>query len=213
MNVHNKIVADQYDIIYKSFDNSRVRIWNSVKEFIIDKNESETLLDGGCGNGKNMVFAESHGYICEGFDISNHLLSICKNKNLNVYYSDVLNINLNKRYDKIIAIAVLHHLQGEDDQLIAIKNLYKLLNDGGKLLISFWSKEKNFYNLLNNKADIREFDVGPNYVDWKYSRELTIKRYYYIHNYDSITKLANLMNVDYDIKWELQNWFITFYKK
>lgn len=213
MNSHNKIIADQYDIIYKSFDNSRVRIWNSVRNFIEDKNNSKTLLDSGCGNGKNMVFAESYGYLCEGFDISNKLLSICKNKNLNVYYGDVLDINLNKKYDKIISIAVLHHLESQHEQLLAIKNLYNLLNDGGKLLISFWSKEKFFDNLLNNKSDSREFDVGPNYVDWKYSKDIIIKRYYYIHDYNSITELAKMTNIDYNIKWEMQNWFITFYKK
>ena len=95
MNKHNNIVAQQYDIIYKSFDTSRVRIWNNVKNFLNENSSSETLLDCGCGNGKNMVYANTQGYICEGFDISNNLLDICNEKNLNVFYSDVLNFKTN----------------------------------------------------------------------------------------------------------------------
>ena len=58
MNKQNNIVAQQYDIIYKSFDTSRVRIWNNVKNFLNENSSSKTLLDCGCGNGKNMVYAK-----------------------------------------------------------------------------------------------------------------------------------------------------------
>jgi len=234
MNNHNKLIANQYNIISKVFDNSRVRIWNNVKQFLLDNqvsnNKSSTLLDCGCGNGKNMIYAQSLGYYSEGFDISNNLLDICKNKGLNVYYQDVLNINadnINKKYNKIISIAVLHHLQTFEEQIVAIKNLYDCLDSNGKLLVSFWSKEKslddiedtnyinnsNIFNNTNNiKSDSRDFVTGPNYVDWKLDKENIIKRYYYIHDYNSIRKLAENINAKYAISWEQQNWFILFSK-
>jgi SAM-dependent methyltransferase len=237
MNNHNKLIANQYNIISKVFDNSRVRIWNNVKQFLLDNqvsnNKSSTLLDCGCGNGKNMIYAQSLGYYSEGFDISNNLLDICKNKGLNVYYQDVLNINadnINKKYNKIISIAVLHHLQTFEEQIVAIKNLYDCLDSNGKLLVSFWSKEKSLddiedTNYINNsnifkntnnsnniKSDSRDFVTGPNYVDWKLDKENIIKRYYYIHDYNSIRKLAENINAKYAISWEQQNWFILFSK-
>ncbi len=55
MNKHNLIVANQYDIISNTFDNSRVRIWNSVTNFLTNNCENKTLLESGCGNGKNMI--------------------------------------------------------------------------------------------------------------------------------------------------------------
>ena len=98
MNSHNKNIANQYDIICDSFDNSRVRIWNNVKKFLLDSQGSnENLLDCGCGNGKNMIYAKTLGYNCEGFDISDNLLYICHNKGLNVFYQDVLNLKLEKK--------------------------------------------------------------------------------------------------------------------
>ena len=106
MNSHNKLIASQYNIISKVFDNSRVRIWNNVKQFLLEDQvrTANTLLDCGCGNGKNMIYAQSLGYHSEGFDISNNLLDICKNKGLNVYYQDVLNLKNNNKYNKIIYI-------------------------------------------------------------------------------------------------------------
>ena len=56
MNAHNKTIANQYDIICDSFDNSRVRIWNNVKNFLLDSQDfNENLLDCGCGNSINMI--------------------------------------------------------------------------------------------------------------------------------------------------------------
>jgi tRNA (uracil-5-)-methyltransferase TRM9 len=214
MNTHNNKIANQYDLIYKSFDTSRVRIWNNVKLFLSNYNENDTLLDCGCGNGKNMVYANNLGYNCVGYDISKKLLDICISKNLNVYYSDVLNMDFDKKYDKIISIAVLHHLETFDEQILAINNLLKCLKDNGTLLVSFWSKEKKFNNtdIHKNQNDYRNFNNGANYVDWKLDKNNIIKRYYYIHDYDSILKLVKKLNVKYIIAWELQNWFIIFYK-
>jgi cyclopropane fatty-acyl-phospholipid synthase-like methyltransferase len=235
MNNHNKLIANQYNVISKVFDSSRVRIWNNVKIFLLDNethhNKNNTLLDCGCGNGKNMIYAQSLGYHSEGFDISKNLLDICKNKGLDVYYQDVLNMNamnVNKKYNKIISIAVLHHLQTFDEQIIAIKNLYNCLDSHGKLLVSFWSKEKSIQDIedinykngiaktcvfKNIKSDSRDFVVGANYVDWKLDKENIIKRYYYIHDYNSIRKLAENINVKHTISWEQQNWFILFIKE
>jgi len=152
MNIHNKLIASQYNIISKVFDNSRVRIWNNVKQFLLEDQArtANTLLDCGCGNGKNMIYAQSLGYHSDGFDISNNLLDICKNKGLNVYYQDVLNLNITKKYNKIISIAVLHHLQTFEEQVAAIKILCDCLDNNGKLLVSFWSKEKTL-------EDIKEY--------------------------------------------------------
>ena len=56
MNVHNKLIASQYNIISKVFDNSRVRIWNNVKQFLLDDQgrTANTLLD--CGKEATVPF-------------------------------------------------------------------------------------------------------------------------------------------------------------
>ena len=140
-------------------------------------------------------------------------------------------LKANKKYNKIISIAVLHHLQTLEEQIAAIKNLCDCLDNNGKLLVSFWSKEKTFddikehegciitgesigvtVNNIKSKSDCRDFVSGPNYVSWKLDRENIIQRFYYIHDYKSIQELAKNINVKYTISWEQQNWFILFTK-
>lgn len=212
MNIHNKIIANQYDIIANSFDTSRVRIWNNVKDFL-NKCDGLKLLDCGCGNGKNMIYAINQGYDCTGVDISQKLLDICKSKNLNVYYGDILDDHNHNKYDKIICIAVLHHLETIELQKKAIKNLMNLLNPNGQLLISLWSLE-TFANhkmtVRKNLKDYRNFELGPNLVDWKLDKNKTIKRFYYIHDFTTMHKLLeDIPSSNYKITWEFQNWFIT----
>ena len=207
INYHNQIVSYHYDLIAESFDTSRVRIWNSVKEFLNDSSNKINLLDCGCGNGKNMVYASKLGYDCVGFDISNKLLDICKSKGLDVFYCDIINDNIiNEKFNKIISIAVLHHLETIELQKKAIMNLINLLEPGGELLISFWSLETG---INDTKRDYRDFKLGPNYVDWKLNKNKTIKRFYYIHDYKSIINLIkDIPDITYVINWEFQNWFV-----
>jgi hypothetical protein len=123
---------------------------------------------------------------------------------------------LEKKYDKIISIAVLHHLETLEEHIAAIRNLCDCLCENGKLLVSFWSLEKCFNELNVNKSDCRNFAIGANYVDWKLTNDNIIKRYYYIHDYNSIQLLAkkiNISNITYTITWEEQNWFILFCKQ
>ena len=104
------------------------------------------------------------------------------------------------------------------------------LDNNGKLLVSFWSKEKTLEDIkeyrkdgqdgqglivpdVSSKSDCRDFVSGPNYVNWKLDRENIIQRFYYIHDYKSIQELAKNINVKYTISWEQQNWFILFIKE
>jgi hypothetical protein len=73
--------------------------------------------------------------------------------------------------------------------------------------------EKSFNELNVYKSDCRNFDLGANYVDWKLNNDNIIKRYYYIHDYNSVYELAKSIEmpyIKYKITWEEQNWFILF---
>jgi ubiquinone/menaquinone biosynthesis C-methylase UbiE len=238
--IHNNKIANQYDIICDEFNNSRYRIWNTVKCFL-DNCKGNNILDVGVGNGKNILYVKNK-FKCIGIDISKNLLNICLLKDLEVYYKDVLDLKSTDygKFDNIICIAVIHHIETIDLQKKAIINMLNCLNNNGKLLLSVWSYEINNINIDNNidnidnidnnidnidnidninnkKTDIRYFKIGPNMVEWKYkNKENIINRFYYIHDYTSINNLLNDIskdyNIKYTIKWELQNWFCIIVK-
>lgn len=217
---HNKEIGEQYDIISTEFDASRNRIWNTVQLFLTknsDKESIKTLLDVGVGNGKNVLFANKHNYSCIGIDISDKLLEICETKNVTVFKKDVLELDPSflGTFDIILCIACIHHLENIELQTKAICNMIKCLKPSGKLLLSVWSKE-----LFNNhdtsppkqKSDYRNFDLGPNLVEWNSkNKELMINRFYFIHNYksfyDMICRIQDILPISFTIIWEKQNWF------
>jgi 2-polyprenyl-3-methyl-5-hydroxy-6-metoxy-1,4-benzoquinol methylase len=206
--IHNKNIELQYDTIANRFDISRIRIWNKVKQFL-NKTQNENLLDVGCGNSKNALFANTLGYKCIGIDISQKLVDISSKKGIESYKIDIMELNTQFGYfDKILCIAVLHHLETIEFQSIAIINMINCLNKSGSLLISVWSYEK--YNTSEkNKNDYRNFELGGNLVKW----ENILERFYFIHNKETFTNmLENIKiktNCSYEVFWEKQNWFAT----
>ena len=57
VNSHSRMIANQYDLISDEFNDSSVRIWNKVREFFVkhQKSNTQSLLDAGVGNGKNII--------------------------------------------------------------------------------------------------------------------------------------------------------------
>lgn len=213
MNSSNNI-AEMYDKISNRFDTSRVRIWNNVKLFVSYTEDTKKLLDAGCGNGKNSVYAIENNYDVIGIDISDKLLDISASKNIRVYKKNLLELDYYNMFDKCICIAVIHHLDTLENQYLSIINLVNSLKKYGELLISVWSYEKT--NIIDKNdtytnEKYRNFIVGNNKVSWVVDNNEIIERYYYIHNYETFTKLINMVNntvkISYNISWEKQNWF------
>ena len=185
---HNIKIAQHYDIISKEFDDSRVRIWNNVQQFI-KKGGDRRLLDVGVGNGKNIQFAQQYGYKCVGIDISDNLLKICKNKGLDVHACDMIDLTTHHfgLFDDILCIASLHHLENIEEQKNAIEKMYLCLNNSGRLLVSTWSYESI---QTGEKSMYRDFEIGPNIVKWmSKTKEYQVDRFYYIHNYETFNEM------------------------
>jgi ubiquinone/menaquinone biosynthesis C-methylase UbiE len=207
--MHNSIIEQQYNLISLEFDKSRVRIWNNVKEFLLKNNTNYNLLDVGCGNGKNMVYAKNlnNNKNIIGFDISENLLNICKKKNLNVYKQDICLPFNDIKYTNILCIAVIHHLLNIDEQKKAIINMFNCLDKNGSLLISVWAYE------IGTLSTFRKFEnIGANVIKWNGKFD----RFYYIHTFKTFQKMINelqkIIYFNYYITWERQNWFATIYK-
>lgn len=206
----SKDIAEQYNIISNLFDASRVRIWNNVRNFLTntDISQNKLLLDAGCGNGKNSIFALDFNYDVVCIDISEKLLQITSNKGLKVNKMDILDMNYDNVFDKCICIAVIHHINSIELQYKAILNLIRSLKQNGELLISVWSLEK-----INNDGKYRDFVLGDNYIDWVVDKKNNkiVKRYYYIHNYQSFKSLLEMVqehvDISFNIYYEKQNWF------
>jgi len=77
-------IGEVYNKIAIEFDVTRVRIWGSVKKFLL------LILHHGCGNGKNMLYRPELTF--KGIDISKEQVNICNKKGLDVIESTMTSL-------------------------------------------------------------------------------------------------------------------------
>lgn len=205
INKAKQSVQQFYDKHHKSFDVSRVRIWGGVKRFISQIQPKSSILECGCGNGKNIKFLQDQGFSVSGFDFSKELVNICLSRKYTVKQGDMRQIPFEiSSFDNIICIAVLHHLGEESDRAKAISEMMRVCKPGGKILVSVWAVEQdNQDNLVK-----RKFKFGDNLV--KYQDDY---RYYFVYDKAHLIeflkkyKFTCFIESDEDIFWEKGNWF------
>ena len=190
-------VKDFYDRHWQRFDVSRVRIWKCVRDFTSILLKNSTVLDVGCGNGKNIKYLLDNDIRAFGIDFSEKLVKVCKRKKLDVTVGDVLDIPFNDNsFDNIISIAVIHHLQKEEDRIKALNEMIRVCKNNGKILISVWAVEQSGQEVQN-----RTFVYGDNLVKWEND-----ERYYFIYDEEHIKKFVENFNVT-NLVWERGNWY------
>jgi SAM-dependent methyltransferase len=94
-----------------------------------------TILDAGCGTGKNMAFFTELGYKVEGFDYSADAVTFCHKRGLEqVKQGDITNIQWpDANFDVITCLDVVGSLTTEDN-LRAVGELYRVLKPGGIII-------------------------------------------------------------------------------
>lgn len=201
-----------YSSFASEFSNTRNRPWPCVDRFLSILPAGCTVLDAGCGNGRNMQAAKQAGHSATGFDICPEFIRICQTKGLDASIKSIES-SIETKYDAILCIAVLHHLRTHESRLMVLKQLYEALHHGGSLLVTVWSHE------TRDAKYPREFSVGDNSVPWKsqHTTGVTADRYYYIYDRANLDILMNEFKSTYpdafiDISWEEQNWNIMIQK-
>ncbi len=178
-------VKNIYENISNEFSEKRMTKWNWIDNFIYSFPKYSTLLDLGCGSGRNMEYNDYNFY---GIDNCINFINIANKKNLNVLLSDMTKIPFNNNtFDGIIIIASFHHLSTIERRKKCLQELNRTLNKTGKILLSIWSINQSHNKKLNNK-----FNYGDNIVPFKDNKgNILGNRYYYIFKIDEIIELLS----------------------
>jgi tRNA (uracil-5-)-methyltransferase TRM9 len=200
-----------YTNIAVEFDRTRGYVWPCVRNFIdsIQDKSRLSIFEAGCGNGRNLLYARNAGFgAVSGIDILPKFVEICQSKSLDVSIGDILE-QKTQRYDIILSVAVIHHLDSEEKRIRSIKNLLNSLKEGGRLFLTFWSYEKG------NSIAKKDFMLGDNIVPWRSKRtgEILENRYYYIYDRELLESMLNQLGLEYRIEWEEQNLIVIIEKK
>lgn len=194
MEFEQETVCGVYNKIADRFNKTRGYGWSWIKEFMDTVPKGSTIYDIGCGSGRNMGYPYMN-FI--GVDNCENLLTICANKGLNVVNSDMCKLPFdNESADVIMSVASFHHLSTTERRVAALKEFYRVLKPGGKILLSVWSKEQP-------KKTRRTFEkYGDTMVKWDQHGDI-FERYYYIFQLEELERLFtstnfSIKNYDWD---------------
>ena len=160
-----KEFAKYYDKFYKNK--------NYVKEveFLLNFiHQDDKIIDIGCGTGLHASLLEQKGFRVDGLDLNKEMLDIAKTRvHSNLYLQNILEINLNQKYDVVISMfAVLNHLKNLKELKKALMNLKNILTDDGKIII-------DLHNPQSSGMKIDSYDNMTRTMEWHYNKKKRIE--------------------------------------
>jgi tRNA wybutosine-synthesizing protein 2 len=203
MNKDLKAIQHTYDAIAAEFDITRYKPWPQTVEFIDGLPDNSTVLDLGCGNGRNVKYLiqTNRDFKIIGLDFSKPMLRIAKDKvgrlnvdnNVDYIQGDVIRFPINSNsIDGALYVAALHHVPTPELRLASLLELERVLRPGGKGFISVWDFEqerfaKDLDQQLSKPPTDSEF--GDVYVPWTGKRGQTYHRFYHLFYRDELKEL------------------------
>lgn len=200
-----KEMAKYYDLFYSN------KSYQKEVDFLAKLiGNRKSILDVGCGTGIHMSNLENIGYNCDGIDLNNDMLDVARNKvKGNLFHGNLLDFNLNKKYDAIVSMfAVFNHLDNYEELENGIKNLYNHLNENGILIIdlhngrSSGEKENtydNYKRVMKWNFDIKNFKETTEIIYNIDGIEYTDKHVFKIYEINKLKEILNKLNIKYKL--------------
>jgi ubiquinone/menaquinone biosynthesis C-methylase UbiE len=137
---------------------------------LIENHLGENILEVGCGIGNNTKYLLENSRKVLSVDINYNHLDFIRNRfkdldNFKVEFLDIAaNCNIiGQRFKTITCINVLHHIKNQNS---ALMNMYKLLDDAGKLIVLEPALPQIYGSLDRNENCLRRYskDVIKNVI-------------------------------------------------
>jgi len=130
-----------YDLLADEFSNINVNLWEEFESLSDYFREGDQVLDLGCGNGRffNLIHNNNKTIRYFGVDNSRRLLELARQKYPQGQFilSDGLSLPFGENFfDKILCIAVLHHLPSDAVRRGFLQQAHRVLKKGGALVLT-----------------------------------------------------------------------------
>ena len=175
-----------WDSIAHSWGEYRQKSIPLVAEFLQEK--SGTVIDLGCGSGRNMIPSKKITYY--GVDFSKNQMEQAKKytkKNkikARFIKSDITTlpkqIFKSEIFDYGLFIASLHCLETAAKRKAAVAGLFRVLKPGAEALITIWNSDDKRFNAVDNHGSV--------YLSWK-EEDREYFRYYYLFKKPELIRL------------------------
>ncbi len=158
---------EAYDERYKAVHQKNLRwmgyapsdiVFEIIKKYGISA--EDTVLEIGCGEGRDSIYLLENGYNLLATDVSPEAVNYCKAqyKEFSDRFStlDAVSGTLNKKFDYIYSVAVIHMLVEDEDRKAFYSFIKEHLTENGIALICSMGDGE-----IERKTDVRvAFDLG-----------------------------------------------------
>lgn len=180
------LVKKNYQDIAEDFNYSRKKeLWPEIKNLSTEVRAGDRVLDLACGNGRLLEAFLDKDIFYLGIDNSEELISFAlKNYPQHKFIvGDMLELkNLkDKSFDHLFCLAALQHIPGNNKRIQVLKEMRRLINDSGQIVISnwnLWAKPKYrsiiFKNYIKKIFGFHPFSVYDLIFPWKGKEEVAV---------------------------------------
>lgn len=190
--IAEKIIVDMekgYDSIADKFSETRKFFWRDLA-FIGDYAKTgDKVFDYGSGNGRILELFAAKPIEFTGADVSQNLVNIAAKKfmgNLKfVKIAGCASLPFPDNYFNVAySVAVFHHLPGAEMRLKMAKELYRILQPGGQVVVAVWNLWQKEYrkniicNWKNKLAGKSELDWNDCYISFQDNQGTVFNRYH-----------------------------------
>ena len=125
-------------------------------EYVANKlSNQQTILEVGCGNGRDAKFLASQGHLVTGLDRSGEAIELCKklypDESLEFFFGTITDIaKINKKKYGLIYSRFVIHAMSLNEEIKTLNMSHKLLNKDGQ----FFVECRSINDPLSRKGDI-----------------------------------------------------------
>lgn len=166
---------ENYNQIAQEFSEKRKFLWKDLAPLLQYITKGDKVLDLGCGNGRLFQALENKAVDYLGVDNSEELISIAQTKYPEAKFQTASGLNLpfgENSFDKIVCIAVLHHIPSNDLRLKFLREAKRVLKPDGLLVLTVWKlKQRKSLKLALKYTFLKivgksQLDFGDVLVPW-----------------------------------------------
>lgn len=170
-------LSRRYDTVSDGFSGSRKSPWSEL-DFLFDDllEKGDRVLDIGCGNGRSYEkVAPVADYV--GIDSSKELVRIARESypKGDFRVADALETPFSdEEFDRVYAIALLHHIPSEALRLDLLKEIRRILIPGGTVAITVWDiwektarRKKVVKEAILSFLGLSKLEIGDVRLSWQ----------------------------------------------
>lgn len=205
-------IEEVYNAIAEDFSSTRYKPWRGVRSFLESQPAGSTILEVGCGNGKNLG-VRATDCVVHGCDPCESLVAIAaaNNPTAQVIVADGRALPYDdSSMDVVMAIAVLHHLETEPERRLFIMELARAWHGRetsyARGLVTVWATSA----VKPSWKPLPGGQPGDYLVPWHRKDGQVFDRYYHVFEREEIAALfAGILPIK-EITFELDNWYVYF---